>query len=136
MSPSCSIHRPATAFLSIALSPLCVDGEVKVEQREGRPVLCIEQASLACCWCRLPPFHGYDRMPDLSSDAVAQRAWAPIKQFFESESIHEPVLPAKQFQHLCDGLRERHIGAHRRLFDRVQLRMRSLNQSQPSRMRD
>jgi hypothetical protein len=54
---------------------------------------------------------------------VTQRAWEPIKQLLKSESVHEPALPAKRFQSLCDGLRERHIAAHRRLFDRVQLRI-------------
>ena len=111
-------------FYSIALSPLCVDGKVKVEQREGRPVLCVEKASRCLLLVSIATgFHGYDQMPDLSSDAVAQRAWAPVRQFLKSESIHEPVLPAKQFQHLCDGLREHHIVAHRHLFDRVQLRI-------------
>jgi alpha-L-fucosidase 2 len=109
---------------SIAFSPLCVDGEVKVEQREGRPVLCIEKASRCLLLLSIATgFRGYDQMPDVASEVVTQRAWEPIKQLLKSESVHEPALPAKRFQSLCDGLRERHIAAHRRLFDRVQLRI-------------
>lgn len=111
-------------YYSVALSPLCVDGEVKVEQQEGKPVLCVEKASRCLLLVSISTgFRGYDQMPDLSSDAVTQRAWEPIKQLLNSESIHEPVLPAKRFERLRNGLQERHIAAHRRLFDRVQLRI-------------
>jgi alpha-L-fucosidase 2 len=111
-------------YYSVALSPLCADGKVCVEQHEGRLVLCIDKASRCLLLVSIATgFRDYDKIPDLSSEGVSQRAWEPIKQLLESESIHEPVLPVKRLQRLCDGLHERHIAAHRRLFDRVQLRI-------------